>query len=376
MNVKLDKTAILRGDPMLYFLSEKLKMHPIYIGVLFAIFSVVLIVWANISGVWSTDLDHHNTHFLQSSWHTWVGNFLLACGNVLIILFYFEFPKLLENIYNAKVIGGDRRNFEEIYNSIFVREKFKWLYFFIFCASFEIAWFLQSLWLQDNMIGWTEKEVLGQMSLLGWYHIVLFILQFSIAFSFLINTIKIIGLFRRLDLSINRGLLQYNVVRLCQYSAGGLKNLGDIILKILFVFAIFGIYAALIFLSVTRKYSDIPWRAWQGAEISAICIYVLLAFVILCLLLWPIHKFMKRKRDELFKHIIAQDLEVSNLENEVAHKDLGNKEVLAKFKFNDEAFAVIHKIPIWPFNAKWFLQILGTIGLPIVLMMLDYLLKK
>lgn len=376
MNVKLDKAAILRGDPILYFLSRKLKVRPAYIGVMFAIFTVILIVWANITGVWSSQLDHHNTHFLRSSWHTWAGNFLLAWGNVFIILFYFKLPKLLEDIYATKVIGGDSRNFEEIYNSIFVGEKFKWLYVVIFCTSFELAWLLQSLWLQDNMIGWTEKETVGQMSSLGWYHIVLFVLQFSIAFSFLINTIKIIGLFRRLEMSISLGLLDYNVVRLCQYSAGGLKNLGDIILKVLGVFAIFGVYAALIFLSVIRKYPDIHWSAWQGAELSAIGIYVLLAFIILCLLLWPIHSFMKRKRDSLFKQITKYDLEVSILDDQEVGKDLNNREVIEKFKFNDEAFAIIHKIPIWPFNAKWALQILGTIGLPILLMVIDYLMKK
>lgn len=374
MRALLDKNSLIKRDPVLCLLSFKLKMSPISIGVLFGLFSAILIFWAIFTDVWSSSLETKH-YFLSSSFHTWAGNFVLAFANMLIVFFYLAFPKLIEKLYTSKSIDGKGESFISIYNSVFKPHRIKWIYIVVFLLSVEIAWLLQFLWLDDQIIGWTEKGVCGYMSPLGYYHFLFFVVQISIVFSFVINAVKIIELFRELEKNVSSGVLEYNVVRLCQYNLGGLKPISDIVKRIFWIFCLLGTYAAFLFFSVRKGVSNISWNAWSKAEMSAIGIYIFLALLILYHLVMPVRRFMKNKKEKLFHILIKQDKEVSTLHEDKVYKDFQCEETIGKLKFNDEIFTILDKIPTWPFSTKSVIQLISLIIVPTLPVIFDIIQK-
>ena len=154
------------GDPLL-FISRKLggKVPVLFTFYLF-IYSVAVISLAMLTGVWDS-IDYP----LSQSYTVWIGYVFFAAAATFITLFN---KNLFLLIVHA---NGNAANLRKRLSSFKVR--FGLLVFALLIASA-----LHYTFLTDQLHGWCESQA-GKLSLLGFYHLVLYAFNLWLSFLFI-----------------------------------------------------------------------------------------------------------------------------------------------------------------------------------------------
>ena len=359
---RLNNNCQLIGDPILYFLYTKLKLSTILVGLLSIAIASAIIPWAIYTEVWSGIY-----YSLYNSFHTWIGDIVLGATNALILYYYLSFPRLFKRVYEFKIIDDGTSSFVSLYSYISTKFYNKKRHLIVVLISLLVAILMQYQWLIDLKHGWTETSPTGGISFLGYYHLVYFTLEVSILINFFINVFYTISLFRRLEKKVLKGKLKYNFVRLCQYNTGGLKPLGDIAMQIIMVLFTLGLYTALIVFSIIRHSAESDEiQIWQVSEFLSLAVYLILAPTIFFLILTPIHRLMKRKKDSLYELLRIKDNEIAILEKGSLKELFEKSKTFEKIKFNNELFVLIRELPTWPFNFTSITKLVTMTILPIL----------
>lgn len=364
----------LKGDPILYFLNSKLSLSPIIVGLISIFFAAIMIPWAKYTGVWSGD---GMAYPLFESFHTWIGDIVLGLTNALILYYYLSFPRLFKSLYQYKIIDDGIFSFESLYSFIYSKIFNKRRHLIVLVFSVIVTIIMQNKWLDDGLHGWTEINSYKGMSFLGYYHFIYFALELSIIVNFIINVFYTIIVFRKIREKVISNQLKYNFVRLCQYSSGGLKPLGQIAMQIIMVLFTLGIYTSLVVFSMLKYSKESGWiHDWQILEISLLLLYIILSPSIFFLLLTPIHQLMKWKKNSLYKLLVLKDNEVVTLEKDSLKELFTNSKSIEKIRLNNELFSLINELPTWPFNLSSISKLITMTILPILPIILEIIVSS
>lgn len=215
--VEYDKDENIRFNLFQFFVDKVFpnKYRYLWVFLFFILLSPgILIVWAFKTGVWS-GIDYP----LIESYSAWIGEFVLAIINILILSYYRELSYLLQ--FSLKY-----RKHASNYN---------WQLLTLI-LSFGFSYYFHQNFTTDQLFGWCETNS-GSLSNLGYYHLMVFTIQIWIIINFIINiyfTGKVINEFQENELFKQNGLLFYQ--------KGVVKKLSNIIIKYIEVLLVSGIY--------------------------------------------------------------------------------------------------------------------------------------
>lgn len=156
--ITVGRHSIPKKEYLLYILHEKLKLSAKAIFLFFLALFLVMIPWAVYTGVWQ-DIDYS----LSSSYAVWMGDICLGISNFFIVHYYELAPKS------------------------FSKHTWKKHYILILFFSFLFSFMIHGIFLMDTLHGWTEVSATEGWSILGYYHIVIFALEFSIVINFFLH---------------------------------------------------------------------------------------------------------------------------------------------------------------------------------------------
>jgi len=181
-----------------------IKYRLFWVFLFFALISPTIpIVWAIKTNVWS-GIDYP----LNESYSTWLGEYIIAIINIMILLYYKELSYLMQFSEKYKKKAG----------------KSGWQ-FVLFLLSVAFSYSLHQRFTTDQIFGWCEQSK-GKLSWLGYYHMIFFSFQTWIFVNFIINlylTGRIIN-----DLKTNKQLMDNG---LWFYSENIVKTFSNIIIK-------------------------------------------------------------------------------------------------------------------------------------------------
>ena len=230
------------------------KYQLVWVYVFFTFLSpAILSFWAFKTGVW-TGIDYP----LKESYSTWLGELVLSLINILILRYYDEMGYLLH--FETK--------FQEK-----TKNYFRQFLFLIF--SILISFYFHKSFTKDNIFGWCEGNS-GSLSVLGYYHILIFGIQIWIIFDFIVNiyfTAKIIT-------ALNENPV-FQTNRLLLYKKGIVKKLSNIILIYAKILLTGGVYALIFLYTVyrfieLRTVNNIPLDTGALELIAYVIIYMFL----------------------------------------------------------------------------------------------------
>ncbi len=216
-NVEYDKDENIQFNLFQFFANKVFpnKYRYLWVFLLFILLSPgILIVWSFNTGVWS-GIDYP----LNESYSTWIGEFILAIINILILFYYQELSYLMQFSLKYRKLAG----------------KYNWQ-IFVLILSFGFSWYFHHRFTTDQLFGWCESSS-GTLSHLGYYHLMVFTIQIWILINFIINiyfTGKVINEIKEDQLFKQNGLLFYK--------KGVIKKLSNIIIKYGELLLVNGIY--------------------------------------------------------------------------------------------------------------------------------------
>ncbi|RLD61973.1 MAG: hypothetical protein DRI95_13600 [Bacteroidetes bacterium] len=216
-DVEYDKNENIQFNLFQIFVNKLFpKKHSLFwVFTFFIVLSpAIIVVWAFITGVWS-GIDYP----LSESYSTWIGEFVLAIINIMILSYYKELSYLMQFSTKYRRLAGNA-NWQIL----------------ILVLSFGFSYYLHHNYTTDTLYGWCESDS-GTLSYLGYYHSLVFSVQIWILINFIINiyfTKKIINEIRENELFKQNGLLFYK--------KGVVKKLSNIIIKYVILLLVTGLY--------------------------------------------------------------------------------------------------------------------------------------
>jgi len=241
---------MLKWDYILYILYEKLNLSAITISLLSIGLFVAMIPWSVITGVWN-NIDYP----LISSYTTWLGDIFLGIANYFIIVYYISLPHPPNYHFNKNQ------------------------YIFVLLISFIVSIIFHFVFLVDSLYGWTEVSASGGWSALGYYHIILFTLEFSLIINFFLSI---------------RSYLKSNILENIQE----LNVLADLSIKGFYAMFFISIYLNILVFTFTKF--SIEHNAVYLQLIMKILMYIPIYIVwfplIFFLQLAPIYKIIKLEK--------------------------------------------------------------------------------
>jgi len=168
---------------------------------------------------------------------------------------------------------------------------------FIFLISFIVSIVFHFIFLADSLHGWTEVSATGGWSALGYYHIILFTLEFSIIINFFLAII--------VNLKSNK-----------LTNTQELKTLGDLAVKGFYAMFFIVIYLNILVFTFTKF--SIAHNTIYLRQIMETLMYIPIYIVLLPLLFYihvaPIHKIIKYKKErEFIKNVPTWSTSAKNL---------------------------------------------------------------
>ncbi|MEN8120781.1 MAG: hypothetical protein ABFS35_10560 [Bacteroidota bacterium] len=226
-NIVYDKDENIQFNLFPFFVDKVLpnKYRLILVFLFFILLSpVVITIWAFNTGVWN-GIDYP----LSESYSTWIGEFVLAIINVLILSYYRELSYLMQFSCKYQKLAGN----------------YKWQ-MFVLILSFGFSWYFHHNFTTDQLFGWCEKSS-GILSKLGYYHLMVFTIQIWIIMNLIINiyfTGKVINDIGEYQPFKQNGLLMYK--------KGVVKKLSNIIIIYVKILLISGIYVLTFLYTIYR----------------------------------------------------------------------------------------------------------------------------
>jgi len=371
----LKNNYALANDPILYYLHIRLKIKPIWIALIIIFGGLLMIPWAVDSGVWE-GIDYP----LSKSYITWIGNIIIGLSIIFIIRYYNAIPKAFQEIIDKKIFCDATCSMQKVKNGailLYAKSKYRYILF----TSFIISFFIHLTYLcGDNLYGWTENESRNGFSYLGYYHMIYFTLMLSIVLNSFYGFYKTVRLFKKIESLVTKKEIRFNYIRLCKDNAGGIKQLGDLSLKFNNIIFALGLYSSLLVftimsfkhISIGNIFNDFfsvisQLHIWQFIEmLLPIPLFFLLSPLLFYYHILPLHRIMKKKKDEIISEIISYDRELIDFSPSSIRDILMDKNSLDNLFMSSELFEMVRDLSAYPFNIKAVTRVFGSTLLPLI----------
>lgn len=280
----------IKFDVLLHIYSKFEKsQYPkiLFISTFVFFICAIPIIWAINTGVWTGIY-----YPLKSSYTTWIGDAFLCIANVWIVLFYKKI-----SIFLGFLVYTSKEKNEEVIKLF----SSNW-YLLLLILSFSISAYMHYTFAKDDFHGWCEVSI-GELSYLGYYHLIIFAIQLFIFLSFASYFYNIGKLFTALNASFEVSLENVGF-----YKEFFLRNFSKIInfykIVIIFValYAISFLFTHHQFIKTHGSHIDTLtlWQKFQfGLFISLFFVAGISLYVLV--LIKPIMAFMEDKRNDFVK---------------------------------------------------------------------------